>query len=282
MKKVLILGSLGMAGHVLYQRLSSHGYTIRGIARAQGSFADFILDVANDIELYNAIIEFKPDIVVNAIGVLVNESKKDTVNAIRINSLLPHLLSRWGRELGYKLVHISTDCVFSGKDGGYVESSFRDADDEYGRTKTLGEIINDYDLTIRTSIVGPELKRGGTGLFHWFMMQSIKIQGYTKSIWSGVSTLELANAVHWALEKNVSGLYHLTNGTPINKYDLLNLFKKYTEKEIQIEAVEGKNIDKSLVDTRKEMDYRIPDYDEMIRNMVAHVRKNPSMYQHYS
>ena len=126
------------------------------------------------------------------------------------NSLLPHHLQSISEEIGAKLIHISTDCVFSGKTGSYTESSLRDADDVYGRTKALGEIISNQHLTIRTSIVGPELKINGEGLLHWFLTSTEKeLNGFSKVFWGGVTTVELAKAIEFAISHDINGVWNL-------------------------------------------------------------------------
>jgi dTDP-4-dehydrorhamnose reductase len=195
---------------------------------------------------------------------------------------MPHRLARVADELDAKLLHISTDCVFSGrKKEPYLETDEKDGKDTYAKTKALGEIIGDRHLTLRTSVVGPELKEDGEELFHWFMKQTGSVHGFTKAIWSGVTTWELAKAVKWAIEKDITGLYHVTNGQPVDKYTLLKLFQKYTGKEIEIIPVDGKEVDKSFVDTRQEIDYDIPDYDTMIGEMVDQIKRNPIRYAQY-
>ena len=133
----------------------------------------------------------------------------------------------------------------------------------------------------RQSVVGPELKSDGEELFHWFMNQSGHISGYTRANWSGVTTLELAKAVEWSINEEITGLYHITNNTSISKNDLLELFKKHTKKDIEITPVKGSNIDKSFVDTRKLINYKIPTYDEMILEMVDYIYRNRLLYSQY-
>ena len=135
---------------------------------------------------------------------------------------------------------------------------------------------------MRTSIIGPELKDNGEGLFHWFMNQQGVISGFTKSIWSGVTTIELAKAVKWSIDNSITGLYHVTNNSSISKYELLKLFQKYTKKGITINKVEGKDIDKSFIDTRLLMGYNIPSYDLMVSEMVAMINDNTMLYSQYT
>lgn len=283
-KKILVLGSTGLIGHQVYNYLKNNSeYELTNISyRKQFDENTVILDIRNEKQFINTIETIKPDIIINCIGILIDGANKDPENAIFINAYMPHRLARLANELNAKLIHISTDCVFSGnKKEPYLEGDEKDGKDTYAKTKGLGEIINDRHVTLRTSVVGPELKTNGEELFHWFMMQEGAIGGFTKAIWSGVTTLELARAVKWAIESEITGLYHITNNQPINKYDLLNLFKKYTKKEIQINKVEGRDVDKSFIDTRKEINYTIPNYETMIKNMVELIKNNPLLYKQY-
>ena len=278
MKKVLVLGSTGLIGHQVYNYLSNiKKFRMYNISYRTKLMEDTILlDIRNENEFIEEIENINPDIVINCIGILIISSANDNPeNAIFINAYMPHRLKRLCDKINSKLIHISTDCVFSGdKQIPYIETDIKDGKDTYSKTKGLGEIINETHLTLRTSVVGPELKANGEELFHWFMSQSGTINGFTKAIWSGVTTLELAKAVFWAIENGITGLYHVTNGEPINKYELLNLFKKYVKKDIEIVPIDGKILDKSFVDTRKKINYLIPSYDEMIKEMVEVMKKN--------
>lgn len=269
-KKILVLGSTGMLGHqVVNYFLQFDEYKVIDIAfKNQFRENTIILDITNKDQVENVIIEIKPDYIINCIGVLIGGANSDIANAVYINAYLPHQLKNIAEKINAKLIHISTDCVFSGEKGKYIESDEKDGKDTYAKTKALGEVIDTTNVTLRTSIIGPELKSNGEGLFHWFMNQTGTTNGFTKSIWSGVTTLELAKAIKWAIEKNITGLYHITNNQSINKYSLLNLFRKYTKKDIEINLIDGKEVDKSFIDTREDIDYCIPSYETMIRDMV--------------
>lgn len=283
MKKILVLGSTGLIGHQVYNYLESqHEFEMFNIAyRTKLNEHTVLCDIREEKTFLNTVKKFKPDFIINAVGILIEGANKYPENAIFINAYMPHRLKRLADEISAKLIHISTDCVFSGRKGSYIETDEKDAYDIYGRAKALGEIIDKTHLTLRTSVIGPELKKDGEELFHWFMMQEAEIQGYTASIWSGVTTLELAKAVHWAIKENPTGLYHITNGTPINKYELLSLCKQATGKKIDITPVEGRVVDKSFIDTRQEREYNYPSYAEMIDEMVEMMKANVNMYKQY-
>lgn len=269
-----------MAGHIVYHYLKQTGdYNIVNVVYRQKLTEDsIIVDVTNKEAVAKLVLEQKPDIILNCIGILIQGSKSNPDNAIYINAYFPHLLERLADKIEAKLVHVSTDCVFTGKKGSYTETDFRDADDVYGRSKALGEIINNKDLTIRTSIIGPELKIEGEGLFHWFMNQKIEVNGYTNAIWGGVTTIELAKAIDVAIKQNIIGLVHLSNGLPISKFDLLQLFNKiYRQDNMIIHPFEGIPCDKSIAKSNLFL-YQVPSYETMLNEMFDWMKNHSSLY----
>ena len=282
--KVLVLGSTGLIGHQVFNYLqSTEQYDLYDFVYRKKLREDsIIMDARDEERFFKVIKEVSPDFIVNCIGILINAASENPENAIFLNAYMPHRLARLADNIDAKLIHISTDCVFSGdKNTAYLESDCKDGAGNYAKTKGLGEVISKNHLTLRTSVVGPELKSDGEELFHWFMNQSGTISGYTKSIWSGVTTIELAKAVDCAIRRDITGLHHVTNNASITKYELLNLFQKHTTKDITITAVGGKKTDKSFLDTRQLLDFQIPSYDLMISEMVALMRKNQSLYSQY-
>jgi len=282
--RVLILGSTGLIGHQVHNYLKDNGgYELYNIAyRNKLQENTILIDARDEKNLIEQIISIKPQYIVNCIGILIGGSNKDPENAIFLNSYMPHRLRRLADKINAKLIHISTDCVFSGdKKNPYVETDEKDGRGVYAKTKGLGEIINGKHLTLRTSVVGPELKKDGEELFHWFMNQSNGVSGFTKAIWSGVTTIELAKAVKWSIDNNITGLYHITNNSSISKYELLKLFQKHVKKDIDITPVDGKNVNKSFIDTRLLINYKIPSYEQMVIDMASLIFKNKSLYSHY-
>lgn len=279
--KLLILGATGMAGHVAHSYLKdTQQYEITNIVfRTPLNDESIIVDVTNREKLQQVIENENPDIILNCIGVLIGGSNGNPANAIFINAYLPHFLSSIAKIIDAKLIHISTDCVFSGKKGMYTENDFRDADDVYGRSKALGEVNNDVDLTIRTSIIGPEIKKNGEGLFHWFMNQTEKVNGFTEAFWGGITTLELAKVAHACIQQNILGVINITNGAKICKYDLLNLFKEiYKKEDVIINSIGGKSVDKSLVSIREDFEYEVPSYRKMIEEQFEYMDVNRDLY----
>ena len=284
-KKVLVLGSSGMIGHQVFNYLfNTDKYEIFNLSyRKKINNETIICNVRNEEKFIKIINSISPQIIINCIGVLINGANKNPQNTIFLNSYMPHLLMNLCNKLNSKLIHISTDCVFSGeKEMPYIEKDFKDGKDTYAKSKGLGEIINDNHLTLRTSVIGPELKSDGEELFHWFMSQSGEINGYTKVIWSGVTTLILAKVVGWAIENKITGLYHVTNNKSIDKFALLTLIKKYTKKNILINPCDEKKLNKSFIDSRKELNFEIPSYEFMISELVEFVKTNSANYPHYN
>jgi dTDP-4-dehydrorhamnose reductase len=282
--KVLVLGSTGLIGHQVFNYLvKTEKYELYNISyRKKLNNETILCDVRNQDEFIVVVKSISPDVIINCIGILIQGANLDPKNAIFINAYFPHSLMSLADELNSKLIHISTDCVFSGeKEMPYIEKDFKDGKDTYAKSKGLGEIINDNHLTLRTSVIGPELKSDGEELFHWFMSQSGEINGYTEAIWSGVTTLILAKVVGWAIEHKITGLYHVTNNKSIDKYSLLNLIKKHTKKNISIIPLAGKKTNKSFIDTRNKLDFIIPDYEVMIKNLIIMIQQNKEIYTQY-
>lgn len=268
--------------HVVYYYLQSTGkYDISNVVyRTPLTEDSIIVDVTNRDAVADVVHRVHPEIIINCVGILIKGSREHPDNAILINAYFPHLLKRLSDEVGAKLIHISTDCVFSGKKGNYTEDDFRDADDVYGRSKALGEIINDKDLTIRTSIIGPELKENGEGLFHWFMHQCGEINGFRTAIWGGVTTLELAKAIDFSLDNGIVGLIHLSNGVGISKFDLLNLFKEIWGKDTVIKPYDGNEVDKSIEKSLR-LDYEVPSYRQMLVEQFEMMKSYSNLYSAY-
>ncbi|MEQ3308869.1 SDR family oxidoreductase [Fusobacterium varium] len=281
-KKVLIIGSKGMAGHMIKEYLIQKEYDVYGTFREKEEknleMNEFYLDAFDKGKLEEILKKVKPDFVINCIGILNQFAENNPDIAIYVNGYFPHYLDRLSEKYGYKLIHITTDCVFSGKKGNYTEDDFRDADSYYGRSKAIGEVNNNKTLTFRTSIIGPDINKDGIGLFNWFMKQEGKIKGYSNVFWSGVTTLELAKAIEASFNQNISGIVHLVNNKKISKYDLLKLFSKYMNKDIEIEKYEDYFSDKSLIRTKEEFNYKVPNYEKMIEELSEWIKNKNDRY----
>lgn len=281
MKKILILGSSGMLGHIVYHYLNETGkYCIVDTSfPMKANQSSNILNATNKLVVEEYILTTKPDVVVNCIGILIKGSQNDPSNAIYLNSFLPHQLSKLMLEAGGKLIHVSTDCVFSGEKGNYVETDFKDARDIYGLSKALGEVVNGVDLTLRTSIIGPQIQNNSEGLFHWFMKQTGEVKGFTQTFWGGVTTLELSKVIDSAIEQNLTGLQHITNSTKISKFELIKLLKEIWNREnIRIIPDTDSISDKSLLSIRNDFDYQVPSYEQMLMDLKGWIDSHQNLY----
>jgi dTDP-4-dehydrorhamnose reductase len=288
--RILILGGDGMLGHQLLHQLRGRHelrVTLRQSREAYEAFRLFEPDVAyygvdaRQIDsLVQVIAEFHPHAVVNAVGIVKQRTEaKEVIPSIEINSLLPHRLALLCRTIGARLIHFSTDCVFSGRRGNYRETDQADAEDLYGRTKLLGEVSESHCLTLRTSMIGPELSRK-TGLLEWFFSQRGRtMKGFTKAIFSGFPTSELAHLVELILMKvpAIHGLYHVASA-PISKYDLLSLVRDRLSLPITIERDETFACDRSLDASRfcQDTGYSPPAWEALIDDMVQHMEQRTS------
>jgi dTDP-4-dehydrorhamnose reductase len=235
-RRVLVLGATGMLGHALLRELSQDpGLDVYGTARSMEGRAHLFppdllaritpaLDVSRFDQVRQVLDDVRPDVVVNCVGVIKQRPDvQDAVHTVTLNALLPHLLAEACAERGSRLVHVSTDCVFSGNRGGYRESDLPDPPDLYGRSKLLGETTAPPALTLRTSIIGHELTTNRS-LLDWFLSQPGLVRGFTRAIYSGVTTVEFARLLREVIlpREDLTGLYHLA-AEPIAKYDLLRL-----------------------------------------------------------
>ncbi|MEK7357586.1 MAG: SDR family oxidoreductase [Bdellovibrionota bacterium] len=290
--KILILGAGGMLGHKLCQVLGREFGQVYGTVRKpRGSYeprkdifgqTELIenVDVANESELIAALDKVRPNVVCNAIGLtLRKQNSSSAVDLIRLNSLLPHLVARWCAENKSKVIHFSTDCVFAGHTGGYTEESVPDAEDLYGRSKLLGEVAGPEALTLRASIIGRELE-GGTELLEWFLSQNgQKTKGYSRAIYTGVTTLEMAKIVGRLIREHgkLNGLYQIAS-EPISKLDLLRLVAQKMGLSIEIEPDSSVVVKKDLVGSRFEAEsgIRVSSWNEMVANVAADPTDYPS------
>jgi len=256
--RVLILGASGMLGNAMLRILSqSEACEVRGTARSAGVLRHFEpslaqrivtgIDVENVDALTTLLADVRPSVVVNCIGLVKQLAQADDpLSALPINALLPHRLARLCGLVGARFVHISTDCVFNGRKGSYLESDPSDAEDLYGRSKYLGEVAYPHSITLRTSIIGHELS-SAHGLVGWFLAQEGTVKGYRKAIFSGLPTVELSRIVRDVVlpQPELSGIYHVA-AEPIAKYDLLQLVRDAYGKTIAIEPDDSVAIDRSL------------------------------------
>ncbi len=281
--RVLVLGATGMAGHTISIYLKEAGHDITALSRIKFEYCNNIISDVTDFGFLRKIIQDgNYDAVINAVGILNQDAEDIKCIAVLVNSYLPHYLSYITKDMKTKVIHMSTDCVFSGKAGGYTETSLRDGETFYDRSKALGELVNSKDLTFRNSIIGPDMDSKGIGLFNWFMQQDSTITGFTKAIWTGVTTITLAKAMEQALSENLTGLYNLVNNRTINKYELLSLFNKHMKNsEIEILQSDKVTLDKSLLNSRTDFSFKVPHYEAMILEMKQWIESHKELYPHY-
>jgi dTDP-4-dehydrorhamnose reductase len=276
--KVLVLGANGMLGHKLVEVLGKR-FDVWATVRKSAESNNFNKQLINDVnaesieEVRNAILKVNPDVILNAIGVIKQiESSKNVVKALTINSIFPHLVNDIAQEIGAKFITISTDCVFSGEKGNYSENDIPDATDVYGKSKNLGEVVDGNALTIRTSIIGHEL-RTSHSLLDWFLSNSGgTVKGYKNAIFSGFPTVVLSQIIAEIIEKhqNLRELYHISSDA-INKYDLLCLIREFYKADIEIIKDEIFCIDRSLNSQkyRETVGFIPKSWREMIEIMVS-------------
>lgn len=286
MKKILIIGSKGMAGHVMQSYFSTiDNFEVFTVARnILENEKSFNVDVSDTEKLQTIINEHQFDVVVNCIGILNKDAEENPAKAVWFNSYFPHFLEEITKNTKTKVIHISTDCVFSGKRGNYTEADVKDGIGFYAQSKALGEIDNSKDATIRTSIIGPEINTKGIGLLHWFLSQPLdaKLNGYSNAFWTGLTTLELAKVVNEIINQNISGIIQVVPSEKINKYELLQLFNSiFRDNQLEIANYDAYKVDKSLLFKRQDFDYNVPSYKQMLVDLKAWILDHNTLYKHY-
>lgn len=281
--RFLILGCNGMAGHTISLYLKEQGHDVFGFDRRPSSLIDSAVGDAMDAEFMKELVgKNKYDSVINCIGLLNQFAENNKAGAAYLNAYFPHFLAQITDGTNTQVIHMSTDCVFSGKRGQYTEDDLRDGETFYDRSKALGELDDDKNITLRNSIVGPDINPNGIGLLNWFMQQHGQVTGYTGAMWTGQTTLQLAKTMEVAAKEKAHGLYNTVPEMSISKCNLLKLFNQYLRAEkVDIIPVDKMAADKSLKRTRWDFEYKIPDYESMICELGEWVRKHKSLYPHY-
>ncbi len=278
--RILILGGDGMLGHQLLKHLQPRHEVKVTLRQDLGAYAQF--DMFNRENVYDAVdirslerlievmADFRPEAVINAVGIVKQRAdSKESIPSLEINALLPHRLTVLCKGIGARLIHLSTDCIFSGKKGSYQESDPSDAEDLYGKTKYLGEVHEANSLTLRTSIIGRELSRH-TSLLDWFLAQTGTVKGFTRAIYTGFTTLEMSRIIEKMLLEypDASGVYQVSSD-PINKYELLLLIREKLGLDIEIIPDDAFCCDRSLDSSRfrAEFNYTPPTWPAMIEEL---------------
>ena len=283
--KILILGGAGMLGHELLRQLqgrhetrvtlrqSLEAYASCGLFNAGNAYID--VDVCAPGRVEQVLTDFRPVVVVNAVGIVKQRPEaQDAILSIEVNSLLPHRLALDCRAVGARLIHLSTDCVFSGKRGGYRENDPPDPLDLYDRSKLLGEVAASNAITLRTSMIGLGLYRK-TNLIDWFLAQKGRVQGYRNAIFSGLTTAEMSRVIGMLIERHptASGLYHLS-AAPISKLELLSELRDRLSLPVEIVPVDEPKIDRILDSSRfrQAFSYQSPTWDRMLDELAQEIR----------
>lgn len=281
--KLLVLGAGGMLGNAMIRILAETGdHEVFGTVRSTAVIRCFPqkiaarlltgIDVEKEDALAGVFERLHPDTVINCVGLIKQlAGADDPLQAIPLNALLPHRLARLCDTAGARLVHISTDCVFSGEKGGYQETDYADARDLYGMSKLLGEVHYPYSVTLRTSIIGHALD-SANGLIDWFLAQQKQCRGYTRARFSGLPTVVLAQLVRDVIipDSSLSGLYHVA-ADPISKFELLKLVARVYAKTIEIIPDDSLVIDRSLNAGRFKAatGYTAPRWPELVETMYS-------------
>lgn len=290
--RFLVLGSTGMAGHMISSYLLERGHEVAGTFRREAPVLGVLrrmgmravaLDVADPRVLPGCVDADAYEVIVNCIGILNNACDANPALAVRLNSLLPHRLEALSSGTSCRVIHISTDCVFAGDSGPYSEDSEPDGASLYDLSKAAGELRNPKDLTLRQSVVGPDPDRHGIGLLNWFMLQEGPVHGYARAMWTGLTTLELARAVEACAEAGTSGLVNMVPWKNISKFDLLRLFNRELRGgTVQIEPSDEVALDKTLIRGAKVEGFVPKDYPEQVSDLSRWMRAHRLLYPHYS
>ena len=280
--KILVINSGGMVGHVVALYLKEQGHDVVGYNETPTDIVTAIVGSLYDTEKLSKIIKNgEYNAVINCSAVINQDAENDKAAASYINVYLPHFLAKITAETDTVLVHRSTDCIYSGNRGNYTTEDPPDATSFYAKTKAVGEVINEKDITIRTSLIGPDYKKSGSGLFNWFVNQQGETSGFANAIWTGLTTIEFAREIETLLNQQAHGLFQLVPDYALSKYYLLRLFEKYFPGERIIKRVENKRVDKSLVQSLNGYKLHIPDYEPMIKEMAAWISNHKELYTNY-
>ena len=279
--KVIVLGASGLIGSYMFNELSKKFETIGTIRKSKTDHENIKLfksdniidkiDILNLDKLINLFQNLKPDVIVNCIGVTKRKITENVLDVIKINSIFPHELAKWGSNNSAKIIHFSTDCVFNGLEGNYNEKSNTNAFDIYGKTKALGEIQYKNSLTIRSSFIGRELF-DKIELLEWVISNNgKKIKGFKKTMYSGVSALFLSKLIKDIIinHSKINGLYQLSYDTPISKYDLLCLIRDCFKLNLEIIPENNKShcptLDSSKL--KNKINFDIPSWKDMLTEL---------------
>ena len=293
--RILILGGNGMIGHKVYQVLSDvHQDTWVLLRQSLGTVKNSELfnsqkvisehDLTDLAKLGDTLDNLNPDLIINAVGITIRRGVENSISrSVVVNSALPHFIEEWvDRNDGKRVIHFSTDCVFSGGSGSYTEESVPDANDVYGKTKALGEISGPKSLTLRGSMIGREIENK-TELLEWFLKnKSNVVKGFSEVIYSGITTLQMALFVKQIIAQfpNLSGIYNVAS-IPISKYDLLNLFNEHFKNGSTIIQEKGYKSKKDLIANKfySETGFKVPEWKDLVIDLQRDSEKYCKYYK---
>jgi dTDP-4-dehydrorhamnose reductase len=274
-----------MVGHVVALWFAERGHDVTGYDDCNIDYINarirhnYIGSLDDCLKIQSIIEKNNFDAIINCTAIINQDAEENKVEAIKINSLLPHFLESVTKGTSTVVVHRSTDCIFSGRKGQYTLSDWPDRENFYGRSKALGEIVNDKDITIRLSMIGPEMEENGSGLFNWFYNQKVELGGYSNAIWTGLTTIEYAKELEWLLLNQIHGMLQMVPNESISKYDLVKLFEKYFPGDRKINKIENEKVDRSLVQVIPD-GLLVPGYEEMIFEMREWITEHKEIYRY--
>lgn len=279
---IFVLGCNGMIGHLVALYFKEKGYNVGGYDCTKGAFVPHTMgNLHDEARIRKAFEDSQPDAVINCTAIVNQEAEDNKAEAAYQNVYLPHLLEKWTERTSTVVVHRSTDCIFSGEKGQYTLNDTPDAKSFYARTKAVGELDNDKDITIRVSLIGPALTKEDGSLMNWYLQQNGNVRGYANAIWTGLTTLEYAKTIDRLLQQKAHGVFQAAPKSSISKYELLRLFEKHFPKNRNIEKIENKRVDKSLIPHWGEYDINVTEYEEQIVEMKEWINKHNWIYPKY-
>ena len=280
--KVLVMGSANIIGQVVGLFFKENGHSVTGYDSEPCEYYYSIQESLYNLDCIKETIQQGDyDAVFNFTAVVNQYAEEDKAEASYINCFLPHYLEKITRNTKTVIVHRSTDCVFSGKKGSYNIDDIPDGESFYAKTKAIGELINQKDITVRVSLIGPDPDSNGDSLFPWFLRQSGDVNGFTDAIWTGVTTVEFARVIEKLLLQKAHGLFQCAPDTSISKYELLTIFEKYFPNNRNVIPISKCRVDKSLIPFMGEYRVDIPNYDTMVADMLSWVKKHKKIYKNF-
>ena len=280
--KVFILGCNNTIGHVVALYFKEKGHEVMGYDQENLGLVRQVTGNYHDVVLIQQTIEqYCPEAVINCIAVVNQDAEADKAEATYVNCYLPHYLEKITADTSIVVVHRSTDCIFAGERGQYTVNDVPDAKSFYARTKAVGELINEKDITIRVSLIGPSLKEDDGSLLNWFLRQQGQVNGFANAIWTGVTTEEYAREIELLLTQGKHGVFQSTPTLSISKYELLKLFEKHFPHGREVLRIDNQRVDKSLVQDFGDADIVVPSYDKMVEDVRRWVQSHRELYPKY-